>query len=89
MAKSIIQSEKVCYLTGATNNLDLHHLMNGAGYRDKADKYGLTIWLEHSIHMKIHETPSIMYQLKQLAQKEFEKIYSHELWMKEFNKNYL
>ena len=48
--KSIIQSEKKCYLTGRTDNLHEHHVLFGTGKRKLSEKYGLKIWLVAEFH---------------------------------------
>lgn len=97
MAQSIMQKYengqivKKCYLTGRTYDLDKHHCMNGP-FRKKAEAFGLWIFLQHDVHMKLHQTPQgkkVAIWLKQQAQEAFERKYGHEKWMKEFKKNYL
>lgn len=97
MAQSIMQKiedgkeVRKCYLTGRTDNLDKHHCMNGP-FRKKAEAYGLWIFLQHDVHMKLHQTPqgqNVAIWLKQQAQEAFERKYGHEKWMTEFKKNYL
>ena len=97
MAQSIMQKiedgkeVRKCYLTGRTDNLDKHHSMNGP-FRKKAEAYGLWIFLQHDVHMKLHQTPQgqkVAIWLKQQAQEAFERKYGHEKWMKEFKRNYL
>lgn len=97
MAQSIMQKYengqivKKCYLTGRTDSLDKHHCMNGP-FRKKAEAFGLWIFLQHDVHMKLHQTPQgqkVAIWLKQQAQEAFERKYGHEKWMKEFKKNYL
>ena len=51
--KSIIQQERVCYITGTTRDLDLHHCIHGP-LRKKADRDGLTVYLNHEVHMMLH-----------------------------------
>ena len=48
--KSIIQSEKKCYITGRTDGLHEHHVFNGLGKRKLSEKYGLKIWLTGELH---------------------------------------
>lgn len=97
MAQSIMQKYengqivKKCYLTGRTDHLDKHHCMNGP-FRKKAEAFGLWIFLQHDVHMKLHQTPQgqkVAIWLKQQAQEAFERKYGHEKWMKEFKRNYL
>lgn len=93
MAASIIQDEKVCFITGATCGLDLHHCIYGPN-RKKADKLGLTVWLRHDIHMALHDRQrpfhTLADDLKKIAQKAYEeKVGSRSDFMREFGKNYL
>lgn len=48
--KSILQNEKVCYITGSTQNLHEHHVFFGSGKRKLSEKYGLKIWLRADWH---------------------------------------
>ena len=90
MSKSILQTEKKCYVTGAEYNLDLHHCMTGIANRKLADKWGLVVWLRHDIHMNLHDRDKeLEIRLKQDAQRAFEKLYGHDKWMSVFKKNYL
>lgn len=97
MSESIISKTengktlRICYLTGSTQNLDLHHIMNGS-LRKKSDEFGLWVFLRHDVHMKLHQTAQgqkVARWLKQQAQEQFERRYGHDKWMKEFHKNYL
>ena len=92
MAKSIIQSRKECYVTGCEYGIDAHHCFKGSR-RKKADKYGLIVYLRHDIHMAMHDHckpyENLENELKQVAQKAFEKYYSRDLFMQEFGANYL
>lgn len=87
-----LQSSKTCYVTGRTDGLEEHHCLYGKN-RQKADKYGLTVWLRpewHTGRHGVHNGNTVLdLELKQLAQKEFEKVYSRELFLKEFGRNYL
>lgn len=73
-------------------NLHKHHCLGGA-YRNKAERYGLWVYLRHDWHVgtkyAVHNDPVLQRTLKAFAQKKFEEKYGHELWMKEFHKNYL
>lgn len=89
MAQSIMQDKKECFVTGRTDNLEVHHCLDGSR-RKKADKWGLVVYLTHDTHQAVHFGDSkLIYALRRAAQKRFEELYSHELWMKEFGKNYL
>ena len=51
---SIMQRDKVCYVTGARSTLDCHHVYAGPN-RKLSDIYGCWVWLRHDIHMRLHE----------------------------------
>ena len=93
MAKSIMQEEKVCYLTGSKVRLVLHHCIPGIANRRKADKYGLVVWLNADVHNWIHSSDrkgiAMLKKLKQDAQRRFIETYGEDLWWKTFHKNYL
>jgi hypothetical protein len=64
--------------------------MAGTGNRKIADKWGVWCWLRHDIHMDLHDrNKELDYQLKQEAQRAFEKLYGHERWMELFRKNFI
>ena len=89
MAKSIMQDEKECYVTGSTNYLDLHHVFQGSRRR-LSDKWGCTVWLRHDIHMRLHDSDrELDLKIKRDCQKEFEKRWGHEKFMQVFGRNYL
>ena len=37
----------------------------------------------------VHTKPDKMLAMRRVAQRKFEDLYGHDLWMKEFGKNYL
>ena len=90
--KSILQKNKECFVTGRTEGLHKHHVFGGPN-RPKSEKYGLFIYLIPELHNMsskgIHFDKIFDLRVKMYAQKIFEEKYSHELWMKEFHKNYL
>ena len=55
MSKSIISNEKRCYFTGRTTGIDRHHLLHGNGVKQLAEQDGLWIWIDHQLHMLIHD----------------------------------
>ena len=84
-----MQSEKECFVTGSTQQLDCHHIMAGSR-RKQADKWGCWVWLRHDIHMDLHQRNTALdRQLKQECQLRFEALYGHEKFMKECGKSYL
>lgn len=90
--KSIITDDfEHCYFCGRQKQ-HTHHIMN-ASNKKKSEKYGLMIPVCFMCHDKIHEkikdkTLNMKF-VKKLGQRKFEQIYSRELWMQEFEKNYL
>ena len=91
--KSIIQTKTECYVCGKTEPLHLHHVMDGTANRKKSDKWGLWVYLcpqHHNLSSEgVHFNHTLDTQLKQKAQYNFELLYGHDLWMREFHKNYL
>lgn len=92
---SILQgTEKVCYLTGRTDQLEKHHIFNGA-YRKKSDDFGFWIWVTHDWHTgknyAIHNDGKLRERLKAECQKTYmeETKCSMEMWKLIINKNYL
>lgn len=93
MSKSIMQSEKECYITHSTTGLHKHHIYGGAN-RNKSEKWGCWVYLRHEWHntsnLGVHcGNTALDLELKQLCQMQFEKIYGHEKFMQEFGRNYL
>ena len=92
MSKSILQEDKVCYLSGSRVNLERHHIMSGTANRKLSERYGLWVWLNHDLHtgkQGAQYEKELNIRLKRDAQVAFEKIYGHEKWMETFRKNYL
>lgn len=93
MAKSIIQDEKVCYLTGRGDSLEEHHVFGGAN-RKLSEKYGLKIYLVRELHRgkdSIHENRELSDRVKAEVQ---EKAMEHYGWdiddfRRIFGKNYV
>lgn len=93
--KSILQNEKRCFICGATQNLEEHHVFSGTANRKLSEKYGLKAWLCHEHHneppMGVHHNRSYELLLKRYAQSEAMKHYdwSTEEFIEIFGKNYL
>lgn len=91
--KSIIQSNKYCYLCGRQTGLHLHHCFYGKN-RKTADKYGLTVYLcqEHheganGVHGK--NGHALDMAIKANAQRVFELSYSRAKFLEVFGRNYI
>lgn len=90
---SILQDEKECYACKTTLNLHSHHCIYGIGNRRNSEKYGLKVWLcfnHHTGNEGVHNGNKLLdNELKQLAQREFEKRYGHDKYMEVFHINFL
>lgn len=90
--KSIIQSNRECWVCKNPNVVE-HHIFEGTAHRKQSEKYGLKVYLCGRHHNAsgegVHFNPVLDRTLKQLAQKKFEEIYSHEKFMEVFKRNYL
>lgn len=92
--KSIVQKEKVCYITGDEYNLHEHHVFNGAN-RKKSEKYGLKIYLradwhnmeKYSVHMDAEFDRKIKAEVQQIAMAHYD--WSVEDFIRIFGKNYI
>ena len=94
MSKSIMQpaEPKQCYRCGKQYGFERHHCLAGVANRRLAEKFGLWVYLCDSCHLSkggAQYERELNLQLKQEAQQAFEKLYSHDLWMDIFKKNYL
>ena len=90
MSESILQGDaKKCFVSGATTNLDKHHIYHGPR-RKAAEKWGCWVWLRHDLHMELHsKNGALDKMLKRTCQEEFEARYGHEKFMEVFGKSYL
>lgn len=93
MAKSIIQSERECFFCGKLTGLEEHHVFGGVANRKISERYGLKIFCCDYHHRDprngVQYNPEMNLKLKQEAQRAFQNIYGHKLWMQLIRKNYL
>ena len=90
--KSILQSDRVCYICGRPFGLEMHHILGGTANRKLSEKYGLKVWLCHRHHTGedgAQYDPHLNKLLKMDAQTAFERTHTHAEWMRIFGKNYL
>ena len=91
--KSVIQSEKECFLCGITRELHCHHVFGGVGNRKMSERYGMKVWLcreHHTGNAGVHQNRDLDLIVKEVAQTNFEKkVGSREEFMKIFGRNYL
>ena len=92
--KSILQTEKECYITGQTMGLHKHHIYAG-GRRQISERNGFWVYLAGWLHNQSDEGVhgknghALDLKLKQDCQRKFEKTHSREEFMKLIGKNYL
>ena len=91
--KSILQTDKVCYLCGRQTGLEKHHIFGGVANRKISEAHGLWVWLcGQTCH---RGTDGAQYDkdknrlLKAEAQKAFEQFHTRAEWMALIRKNYL
>ena len=91
--KSIIQSEKECFVCKTTLNLHEHHIIYGTSNRKQSEKYGLKVWLcqeHHTGSSGVHFNRPFDLHLKKLAQEHFEGHFGHRSeFIRVFGKSYL
>lgn len=87
-----MQERRECWVTGQTQGLHKHHIFGGAR-RKLSEQYGLYVYLipywHNASNEGVHFNKKMDNDLKRLAQREFEKVYSREEFMKIFGQNYL
>ena len=80
-----------CSICHSKNQLERHHVFYG-DKRSIAEKYNMTVWVCHDCHRGpngIHFNEPLDLSLKQAFQRKFEKDYSHDEFIKEFEVNCL
>lgn len=91
--KSIIQTEKECYVCHTTYNLQVHHIIYGTANRKQSEKYGLKVCLcqeHHTGNTGVHFKRSLDLHLKKLAQEKFNAVYgANKSFLEVFGKNYI
>ena len=95
MRKSILCNNEIptCYFCGTVNQIERHHCLYGI-YREKADKYGLWVYLCYFHHrgqfgVHSHKGRERSLELQSLAQIKFEEKYGHDKFISEFKRNFL
>ena len=94
MSKSILQDEKVCFLTGSTEELDKHHIYFGPN-RKISEKHGFWVWLRHDMHIagSQNKTPHncryVDLYLKEKCQRKYEETHSREEFIALIGRSYL
>lgn len=94
MAKSILQRERKCYITGSTYNLHRHHIFAGSR-RQISEREGFWVYLIGHLHNQSNDGVhgknghALDLKLKQDCQRKYEETNSREEWMLLMGKNYL
>lgn len=93
MAKSIIQTDKTCFICDATTNLEEHHIYFGTANRKISEKHGFTVWLCNEHHtgsnISAHRNREVDLALKRVCQTVYELDHSREEFMRLIGRNYL
>ena len=95
MAQSILQTEKVCYITGVTFNLHKHHIYFGNPLRRISEENGFWVYLTGKLHNQssysVHSRDGreLDLFLKKECQRIFEETHSRAEFMALIRKNYL
>ena len=95
MGKSILQTEKECYITGSTYNLHKHHIYFGNPGRKISEKNGFWVYLTGALHNQSNDGVhgknghELDLKLKRDCQSKFEETHSREEFMKLIGRNYL
>ncbi len=87
--------DKRCFVTGRENGLQKHHIYHGSGKREISDKNGFWCYLVPEKHLAglggLHAYPEngLDRALKCICQREYEKTYTREEFIKLIGKNYI
>ena len=86
----MINSEKKCFLCGSVHALERHHCLHGSR-RKKADEDGLTVYLCHRCHMRLHDLGEEDRTLQQVAERYWIRENNSDVagFIKRYGKNYL
>ena len=90
--KSILQSEKECFVCHTTYGLEEHHCIYGSANRKQSELHGLKVWLcaeHHRGNTGVHQDRELDLSIKRMAQRMFEENHSRELFIQIFGKSYL
>ncbi len=93
--KTIIQTEKECYITKSTTNLHKHHIFEGTANRKLSEEDGMWIWLRADWHNMsdygAHFNKELDLKLKRIGQKAWQEYYNKtkEDFIARYGRNYL
>lgn len=84
----ITNNLSMCYICQTKRKNDLNEVFCGSN-RQMSMKYGLVIPVCRECHTEYDINKELRLKYQQEAQKIFEEKFSHEMFMKEFKKNYI
>lgn len=91
--KSVLQTNKECFMCETTFNLEEHHCIYGRFNRKKSEARGFKVWLcseHHRGKEGVHNHSALDMYLKQLSQTYYENHYgTREQFIKEFSRSWL
>ena len=90
--KSILQTEKECFVCKTAYGLEEHHVIGGTANRKQSEKYGLKVWLCHEHHRGntgVHFNKELDLKIKKIAQSTFECEHTREEFRAIFGKSWL
>ena len=91
--KSIMQSEKNCWVCGTDYNIHEHHIFEGTGRRKMSEKNGFKCYLcghHHNLSdAGVHFNRELDLKLKRECQRVYEETHSREEFMFLVGRNYL
>lgn len=90
---SILQTERECYITGATEGLHKHHIYFGNPLRKISEAHGFWVWLRWDWHNGsnhgVHFNRDLDLRLKRECQAKFEETHTRDEFMSIIGRNYL
>lgn len=91
--KSLIQTEKECFVCGRKDDIHTHHVYEGTANRKKSDKDGMIVYLcgrHHNLSTDgVHFNKTLDLAIKKLAQRKYEETHTREEFIKRYGKSYL
>lgn len=91
IVKIKLQKNVECFQCGCAQQIHRHHIFFGNANRAMSEKYGLTVYLcleHHEGNTGVHYNIELDEQLREFAKSEFIKIYSEDLFFKDFKGRY-
>lgn len=81
-----------CYITSRTDRLDVHHIYPGPN-REISDEMGFWVYLNHDVHMALHDGrrpfESLKRELQKMCQEKYEETHTRREFMDLIGRSYL